>query len=985
MIRLARYAVLAALAALLVPARAAAMPMPPRPVQVKNADGTTLTVRMFGDEFLSWAEDLDGYTLAYDRADGAWHYAKAGKDGRLTPLKARPGRASPAALKLKKHLKPGKADVLRANQTRQKTQRSSKATRARTTGPVEMLAVLVKFDCSTECLSTNVNTTFTAADYKTAVFNGPAGTVKDFYTKASGGKLTLTTTVYDDWIPLAHNDAYYAYNSKRYPDSIPNDVPVSEMLTEVVAYLDSKNYDFTKFADANGNIDSIGIIHIGHGFEESNSEYAIHSHQMRMSQPVVTQGGQKIFGYHTEPEVMGYSTAARITPIGVICHEMGHMLGLPDLYDTSYLSAGLGGYSLMAAGSWAGPNDNASVPVLPDAWSRTFLGWVNPTRITATTPGLRLRPAASTLDAIVIPNGMPANQYFLVENRSRAPLTGGAVNFDQYLPADGLAIYHIDDLMEDNTPPSTYDHYRVALEEADGDDALVNDPNTKGGPDDLYPSATNPPNNAFTPTSTPSSLGYDLTASQISITNIARAAPDVTFDVGITVSGKLADGFFCLGVAECVHGNCVDGVCCNTACNAGICDACSRVMGAQVDGTCFQHNFACNDGDLCTDNDACSQGACVGAPKVCPQADSCHEPSVCNPQTGVCSNVAKPENTACDDKSECTINDHCVAGVCQGTAITKCAPPDQCHLPSACIGTRCDRFVQKNDQTPCDDGDKCTKNDACMYGACIGDAVACPDPGDCYTGSACDKATGTCPTPVMRPDNATCDDKNACTKEDACKVGVCKGVVDPTVSVCPAPDGCHESGTCSAEGECVAPKKADGTTCDNGDKCFRNQKCLAGVCSGSPVTCQSSDPCYDYQCVAATGMCALKAKAEGASCESDDPCTVDATCRQGRCVGDPKQCPAQDECHTGGTCKSMTGQCSGAGLAPDGKKCNGGSCQAGTCVPDPVDAGRPDASPAGADAGGGGGGGGCSTTASSAPLALLGLAALMPLRRRRSL
>ncbi|HEY3451181.1 MAG TPA: M6 family metalloprotease domain-containing protein [Myxococcales bacterium] len=978
MIHLARpAAVVSALltALLLLPAPAAAMPMPPRPVQLANADGTTFTARVFGDEFLSWAEDLDGYALTYDRADGAWHYARAGKDGRLSPLKARPGKSNPALLKLRKHLKPGKTDLARANDRRRLAQQPlGKTTYSRTTGTMKNLAVLVKFDCSVECLSTNITETYQYGDFD-AVFNGGAPSVKDFYLAASGGKLTMSADVYPGWIQLAHNDAYYAYNSKRYPTGIPDIVPVAEMLTEVVAFLDGQGFDFAPYADNNGNIESIDLIHIGRGFEESNSEYAIHSHQMRWSVPVVTKGGQKIFGYHTEPEIMG--TPAKITPIGIICHETGHALGLPDLYDTTYVSAGLGGFSLMAEGSWGGPGDDATVPVLPDAWSRTFLNWVNPTRITATASGLRLRPAATTTDAVLLPSGMPANQYFLVENRAKA-------GYDQYLPAEGLAIYHIDELMPDNSLVDSSSHYRVGLEEADGDDSLMAGPADKGGPNDLYPSAT-PANNAFTPASTPSSVGYDLTSSQISVTNITRVSPDVTFDVGIAVSGKLADGFTCLSTAECVSGNCVDGVCCDTACNTGICDACSRVMGAQVDGTCFLHTFACSDGDLCTENDACAQGLCVGVPKACPVADSCHETSVCDPKTGVCSNVAKPENTACDDKDQCTVGDHCVAGACVGTAITECAAPDQCHLPATCANKKCGQFVQKTDMTACDDADKCTTGDACLGGACIGTPVKCASQGDCYTQVACDKSTGTCPTSAMRPDGASCDDQNACTKDDSCKTGQCRGAVDPAATTCPAPDGCHEAGTCSAAGECVAPQKADGTTCDNGDKCFRNQKCLAGVCTGSPVVCQttSADPCNEYQCVPASGNCASKPKAEGAACEVDDPCIVDATCRLGACLGDPKECPAQDECHTGGTCRSMDGKCINPGLAPDGKRCTGGSCKTGECILDPVDAGGLDASSPDSGSGNGGGGGcGCASTA-SAPLALMALAALLPLRRRR--
>ena len=42
-----------------------------------------------------------------------------------------------------------------------------------------------------------------------------------------------------------------------------------------------------------------------------------------------------------------------LVSIGVFCHEYGHQLGMPDLYDTDYSGNGLGLFCLMAAGSWA--------------------------------------------------------------------------------------------------------------------------------------------------------------------------------------------------------------------------------------------------------------------------------------------------------------------------------------------------------------------------------------------------------------------------------------------------------------------------------------------------------------------------------------------------------------------------------------------------------------------------------------------------------
>ena len=54
----------------------------PYPVQVNQPDGTTLTVILQGDENLSWAQSIDGYTLLYN-AEGIYEYAILDNSGNL--------------------------------------------------------------------------------------------------------------------------------------------------------------------------------------------------------------------------------------------------------------------------------------------------------------------------------------------------------------------------------------------------------------------------------------------------------------------------------------------------------------------------------------------------------------------------------------------------------------------------------------------------------------------------------------------------------------------------------------------------------------------------------------------------------------------------------------------------------------------------------------------------------------------------------------
>ncbi|WP_437893440.1 Kelch repeat-containing protein [Sorangium sp. So ce124] len=80
-------------------------------------------------------------------------------------------------------------------------------------------------------------------------------------------------------------------------------------------------------------------------------------------------------------------------------------------------------------------------------------------------------------------------------------------------------------------------------------------------------------------------------------------------------------GASCASSTECGGRPCVDGVCCDAACD-GTCEACSVAAGAARDGTCGPTTGTrCDDGDTCTEADTCQAGVCVGVPG---DVGSCH-------------------------------------------------------------------------------------------------------------------------------------------------------------------------------------------------------------------------------------------------------------------------------------------------------------------------------------------------------------------------
>ena len=180
--------------------------------------------------------------------------------------------------------------------------------------------------------------------------------------------------------------------------------------------------------------------------------------------------------------------------------------------------------------------------------------------------------------------------------------------------------------------------------------------------------------------------------------------------------------------------------------DAGGCDSATGVCSdpAKADGV------GCDDGDACTQTDACQSGACEGAgPVVCSAKDQCHDAGSCDSATGVCSDPAKTDGAGCDDGDACTQTDTCQSGACEGASPVVCAAKDPCHDAGTCdadSGVCSD--PAKQDGTACDDDDACTTDDQCETGVCTGGLPPGCDDSNACTEESCDTVGGCSSAPI---------------------------------------------------------------------------------------------------------------------------------------------------------------------------------------------------------------------------------------------
>ncbi len=462
---------------------------------VMQPDGNIFRLHLRGDEYFSWHETEDGYAVLMSPADGYWEYARPdpARAAFLAIPGARVGLVDPLALGLEKHALPDLALLGEELLMRQRTVRENpvplevpepagsalQTTKAdapplppRALVPVsgtKTIRNIVLLACFSNHWNTGASTVSAsygrvAASEYTNLFNqvghttdGAVGSVRDYYKEVSYGKLTIESAVFR-WVRLPQNESYYG------ADGTYQDTNWMQLISDAINAADSAGLNFSQGdSDGDGWVDCLTVIHSGHGQEiTGNPSACIWSKQGELN-AVVTKDGVKMKRCHTEPALRGLTSSTSIIRIGLICHEMGHFFGLPDLYDYSNSTDGIGKWGLMAYGGWNGSEGNR--PAHFSAFSKYMLGFVKPV-MAHSQAGVTLARVEDNAAVLLLRDGMSNREYYLIENRAR---TGFDNDTSSIFP--GLLIYHVDSKSSNNSL-ATWAHPLLKLEEADGDNSL---------------------------------------------------------------------------------------------------------------------------------------------------------------------------------------------------------------------------------------------------------------------------------------------------------------------------------------------------------------------------------------------------------------------------------------------------------------------------------------------------------------------------------
>lgn len=287
-------------------------------------------------------------------------------------------------------------------------------------------------------------------------------------------------------VTVSKNMEYYGKNNP----STQFDAAPWTMVKEACQLVDD-SVDFKQYDNNNdGYVDFVYVIYAGYGEADGGDENTIWPHSYWLLDAGITC---KLDGKCVDLYACGNEMDSRTnyhTGIGTFCHEFSHVLGLPDLYETTGYGPHktIGAWSILDYGPY---NNDGNTPPAYSAYEQFFMGWLTP-RLIVDAENVELEELQESNSALLISSSDQHNligndpkptTFYLLENRQQ-------VGWDEYLPGHGLMLTKVQydyNKWINNTVNNSSNRMGVDLIEADGKKPSSSSNGYTGKAGDLFP------------------------------------------------------------------------------------------------------------------------------------------------------------------------------------------------------------------------------------------------------------------------------------------------------------------------------------------------------------------------------------------------------------------------------------------------------------------------------------------------------------------
>lgn len=488
------------------------------PVTLTQPDGEVIKCYVTGDEFHRWVHDADGYTILVNQESG-YHVYAIRQEGKVVPSALRIGTWNAQALGLEKDL--GAALIAQTSIPKSRLYgspaRLETIKKAPHAGTLNNIVIFIRFSDDSEFGDAS-------SVYDNWFNNTTSGynSMHNYFYEASYGQLTIWTTFYpapsggavvsyQDSHARGYFQPYSASNTIGYQTSNESYDREQQLLKDAVDAVSSQipsglNVD----ADGDGYVDNVCFMVKG-----SYGAWAslLWPHMWSLYLKNAQINNKRVWDYDFQLQDFTKSYG-----VGVLCHEMFHSLGSPDLY--RYYNT-----AISPVGPWDLMEEDRNPPQHMGAYMKYKYGkWISAIP-EITTPGTyALNPLASaTNNCYKIKSAVSSTEYFVVEFRKR---TG---TFESSLPGDGLLVYRINTAASGNAdgPPDEVYIYRP-------DGTLTQDGNVYAAPYSLDTGRT-----AINDSTNPSDFLASGAKGKLDLSNVGLLGSTISFTVGLGTSLKV--------------------------------------------------------------------------------------------------------------------------------------------------------------------------------------------------------------------------------------------------------------------------------------------------------------------------------------------------------------------------------------------------------------------------------------------------------------